>query len=164
MDFKHRVSDDTALILSISYKHSGSPILYTKKKNEGRKDDNAFYLSVAGGQGYGAVQSFYQTVLHRRVLADLGANVTMEGPFALQTEESWLAFTGLQAEQIRYGGCQSELYFESEDLDGFLERLRFYGEGSYVHSAKQMPWGQRVIRFYDPDDHIIEVGADACGC
>ncbi|MFQ7281520.1 MAG: VOC family protein, partial [Christensenellales bacterium] len=93
-------------------------------------------------------KAFYQTVLHRRVLADLGANVTMEGPFALQTEESWLAFTGLQAEQIRYGGCQSELYFESEDLDGFLERLRFYGEGSYVHSAKQMPWGQRVIRFY----------------
>jgi len=70
-------------------------------------------------------KAFYQTVLHRRVLADLGANVTMEGPFALQTEESWLAFTGLQAEQIRYGGCQSELYFESEDLDGFLERLRF---------------------------------------
>lgn len=103
-------------------------------------------------------QAFYPTVLHSRVLADLGANVTMEGPFALQTEESWLAFTGLQAGQIRYGGCQSELYFESEDLDGFLERLRFYGEGSYVHSAKQMPWGQRVIRFYDPDDHIIEVG------
>ena len=103
-------------------------------------------------------QAFYPTVLHSRVLADLGANVTMEGPFALQTEESWLAFTGLQAGQIRYGGCQSELYFESEDLDGFLERLRSYGEGSCVHSAKQMPWGQRAIRFYDPDDHIIEVG------
>lgn len=104
-------------------------------------------------------QAFYPTVLHSRVLADLGANVTMEGPFALQTEESWLAFTGLQAGQIRYGGCQSELYFESEDLDGFLERLRSYGEGSCVHSAKQMPWGQRAIRFYDPDDHIIEVGS-----
>ena len=39
-------------------------------------------------------QAFYPTVLHSRVLADLGANVTMEGPFALQTEESWLAFTG----------------------------------------------------------------------
>ena len=91
-------------------------------------------------------QAFYPTVLHSRVLADLGANVTMEGPFALQ------------AGQIRYGGCQSELYFESEDLDGFLERLRSYREGSCVHSAKQMPWGQRAIRFYDPDDHIIEVG------
>lgn len=23
-----------------------------------------------------------------------------------------------------------------------------------------MPWGQKVIRFYDPDKHIIEVGED----
>ena len=28
----------------------------------------------------------------------------------------------------------------------------------YVHPLMEHRWGQRVIRFYDPDGHIIEVG------
>ena len=28
----------------------------------------------------------------------------------------------------------------------------------YVHPVKEHSWGQRVVRFYDPDKHIIEVG------
>lgn len=28
----------------------------------------------------------------------------------------------------------------------------------YVHPVKEHRWGQRVVRFYDPDGHIIEVG------
>lgn len=28
----------------------------------------------------------------------------------------------------------------------------------YVHPLKEHRWGQRVVRFYDPDGHIIEVG------
>lgn len=29
-----------------------------------------------------------------------------------------------------------------------------------MHPLKEHIWGQRVIRFYDPDGHIIEVGED----
>jgi len=29
---------------------------------------------------------------------------------------------------------------------------------NYVHSMVEHSWGQRVVRFYDPDNHIIEVG------
>ncbi|MBQ8137428.1 MAG: glyoxalase, partial [Clostridia bacterium] len=28
----------------------------------------------------------------------------------------------------------------------------------YVHPPVTHRWGQRVVRFYDPDGHIIEVG------
>jgi len=28
----------------------------------------------------------------------------------------------------------------------------------YVHPVLEHRWGQRVVRFYDPDRHIIEVG------
>ena len=27
-----------------------------------------------------------------------------------------------------------------------------------VHPLKEHAWGQRVVRFYDPDGHMIEVG------
>ena len=28
----------------------------------------------------------------------------------------------------------------------------------YVHPVKEHSWGQRVVRIYDPDKHIIEIG------
>ena len=30
----------------------------------------------------------------------------------------------------------------------------------YVHPVYEHRWGQRVVRFYDPDFHIMEVGED----
>ena len=30
--------------------------------------------------------------------------------------------------------------------------------GAYIHPLAEHRWGQRVVRFYDPDKHIIEVG------
>ena len=47
--------------------------------------------------------------------------------------------------------------FTEEDFDGFAERLHAF-EIKYVHPVKEHRWGQRVVRFYDPDQHIIEVG------
>ena len=49
-----------------------------------------------------------------------------------------------------------ELYFE-EDLSAFCERLADAGI-RLVHPLIEHRWGQRVVRFYDPDGHIIEVG------
>ena len=48
-------------------------------------------------------------------------------------------------------------YFEEEDFDAFLTRLQTF-EITYLHPVKEHSWGQRVVRFYDPDGHIIEVG------
>ena len=37
-----------------------------------------------------------------------------------------------------------------------LERL--YPEVQYVNRPMTHSWGQRVVRFYDPDGNLIEVG------
>ena len=29
---------------------------------------------------------------------------------------------------------------------------------SFVHEVREQPWRQRVMRIYDPDMHIIEIG------
>ena len=100
-------------------------------------------------------KQFYREVLGQEVVSDLGANVTLSCGLSLQTMDSWKQFTRL--EQISLGHNASELYFETEDLDAFEERLRSMPI-SYVHPVHQQPWGQRAMRFYDPDGHIIEVG------
>ena len=99
--------------------------------------------------------SFYKTVLGLDKIADFGANVTLTGGVALQTQETWAQF--IETDQITWNGKVSELYFEEDDFDTFAERLR--GQDiRYVHPVKEHAWGQRVVRFYDPDGHIIEVG------
>ena len=53
-------------------------------------------------------KAFYREVLGLRVTLDFGANVTLTGGLCLQT---------------RFGGCDGEIYLETEDLDAFLEKL-----------------------------------------
>lgn len=99
--------------------------------------------------------SFYKTILGLDKIADFGANVTLTGGVALQTQETWAQF--IETDALTWNGKVSELYFEEDDFDTFAERLR--GQDiRYVHPVKEHAWGQRVVRFYDPDGHIIEVG------
>ena len=98
---------------------------------------------------------FYKKVLGLRVIMDFGANKTLTGGLALQTLESWQEFIGTDA--VSFGGNSSEVYFEEDDFDEFADRLKACGV-EYVHPVKEHAWGQRVVRIYDPDRHIIEVG------
>jgi hypothetical protein len=43
-------------------------------------------------------------------------------------------------------------------FDEFLNKLKNYSEIKYVHPPKKHNWQQRVVRIYDPDYHIIEIG------
>lgn len=100
---------------------------------------------------------FYKKVLGLRVVMDFGANKTLTGGLALQTLESWQEFIG--TDEVSFGGNSSEVYFEEDDFDKFADRLKGC-EVEYVHPVKEHAWGQRVVRIYDPDRHIIEIGED----
>lgn len=100
-------------------------------------------------------RKFYEDVLKQKVILDFGANITFAGDFSLQSKESWLEF--IHKNEISSKPDNFELYFEEEQFDDFVERLKSY-EVQYVHGVVEYSWGQRVIRFYDPDMHIIEVG------
>ena len=52
------------------------------------------------------------------------------------------------------------MVFEEQDFDGFLNKLKEYPEIEYLGEVIEHSWGQRVIRFYDLDEHLIEVGED----
>jgi catechol 2,3-dioxygenase-like lactoylglutathione lyase family enzyme len=102
-------------------------------------------------------KKFYIEVLDQKITMDLGANVTFAESFAIQSKSTWTEFIDKPASEIRYQGNDAELYFEAPDFDASVERLKTCGV-KYVHPVKEYAWGQRVVRFYDPDMHIIEVG------
>ena len=106
-----------------------------------------------------ASRSFYETVMRQKLALDLGTNLSFgeDGPvFAIQ-----LDFTGLVGADglsASYKGNDHELVFEEGDYDEFEEHIKQFNDIVYLHRTKEYPWGQRVMRFYDPDFHIIEVG------
>ncbi len=101
---------------------------------------------------------FYKKVLGLRVVMDFGANVTLTGGLNLQTKESWKDFIHVNEKDIQYKGNDAEVYFEEDDFDQFMEHLKTIDHIEYVHDVVEFSWGQRAVRFYDPDKHIIEVG------
>ena len=98
---------------------------------------------------------FYHDVLGLEVVADFGDNVTLDGGIALQTMNTWKTF--IRTDNLVLPNNAGELYFEEEDMDTFCDHLKKF-DICYVHPLFEHRWGQRVVRFYDPDKHIIEVG------
>lgn len=103
-------------------------------------------------------KQFYLKVLGLKVILDFGANVTLTSGVSLQTKESWMSFINKQGSDIIFGANAAELYFEEDDFDGFIAKLNQIEGICYVHPILTHSWGQRVVRIYDPDKHIIEVG------
>lgn len=102
-------------------------------------------------------RKFYEDVLNQKVILDFGANITFDGEFSLQTKTTWADFINKTEDDIMSKPDNFELYFEEAQFDEFVKRLKSF-EIQYVHDVIEYPWGQRVIRFYDPDMHMIEVG------
>ena len=100
--------------------------------------------------------TFYEEVIGDRVAFNFGENVQFEGGFALQEMKKWKSM--IHNAKVRRNGNDAELYFEEEDFDDFIDYLRGFSEILYVHGVEETAWGQRIVRFYDPDFHIIEVG------
>ena len=98
---------------------------------------------------------FYEKVLGLHVIMDFGANKTLTGGLALQTAETYRDF--VREKNISFGGNDFEIYFEEDDFDVFADKVKQW-DLEYVHPVIEHSWGQRVVRFYDPDKHIIEVG------
>ena len=115
-----------------------------------------FSCSVIAVKNIEISKKFYETVLNQKIISDFGINVTFEGDFALQ--QGYFEMIGIPENEVKQKSNNFEMYFEEENFDGFLEKLKTMKEIKYVHDVKKYDWGQRVVRFYDPDEHIIEVG------
>ncbi|MDO4175136.1 MAG: VOC family protein [Eubacteriales bacterium] len=105
-----------------------------------------------------AARKFYEDVFGLEVFQDYGRNVAFTCGLALQQDFDWLIHAPKNS--ITKKSNNMELCFEEQDFDGFLDKLKTYPNITYLGDVIEHSWGQRVIRFYDLDGHIIEVGED----
>ncbi len=101
-------------------------------------------------------KAFYRDLFGLQVVTDFGGNVILTEGLVLQDRKIWEKFIG---KEIIKGGNDAELYFEENDMESFLKKLEQSSYPvEYVNSLMEHDWGQRVIRIYDPDWHVIEIG------
>lgn len=102
-------------------------------------------------------KDFYLSVFGLKVMVDAGVHVQLTGGVSLQTTGSWADFIYKKESDIILENNASELYFESDDIDVFLDLLEKREDIVYLHPVIEHSWGQRAVRFHDLDKHIIEV-------
>ena len=99
---------------------------------------------------------FYHDVFGFDLVTDNDGNMILTDGLVLQEEKYWREFL---ARDVIPESNSCELYFEEADIDAFAERLeRLYPDVRYVNRLMTHSWGQKVIRFYDLDGNLIEVG------
>lgn len=101
-------------------------------------------------------KAFYKDLFGLDVVLDNDGNVILTEGLVLQDATIWKSFI---EQDILPRNNAAELYFEESDIEAFARKLDGYKEPiQYVNRLTQHSWGQKVIRFYDPDGNMIEVG------
>lgn len=103
-------------------------------------------------------REFYEKILRQKVKYNFGVNVSFEGGLAIHLKDHFKEVAKVKdPRQIIMGSNSFELYFETGDLDKIYNELKAINV-EFLHEIEEQPWGQRVIRFYDPDRHLVEIG------
>ena len=90
-----------------------------------------------------------------KILASDGNMILTEG-LVLQDARLWESALG---RNVLPDSNSFELYFEERNIEQFAEKLeRLYPEIRYVTPLTDTAPGRRIIRIYDPDGNLIEIG------
>jgi predicted enzyme related to lactoylglutathione lyase len=114
-----------------------------------------FYSPVIFVKDIQVSKKFYSEILNQEIEFDFGTNIIFKSKLSLwqvKAGHEISAITGSSSE-----GNTFELYFETEDIEESAERIISTG-AKLLHDLKTESWGQRTIRFFDPDNHLVEIG------
>ena len=101
-------------------------------------------------------KKFYHDLFGRDVILDNEGNIILTEGLVLQEKTIWKNF--LERDIISESNS-CELYFEEKNIEAFVEKLdKLYPDIKFVNRLMMHSWGQKIVRFYDLDGNLIEVG------
>ena len=101
-------------------------------------------------------KKFYHDLFGLDLVLDHDGNMILTEGLVLQDEKVWREVLG---KEVVPENNSCELYFEERNIEEFVEKLeRLYPQTRYVNHLMTHSWGQKVVRFYDLDGNLIEVG------
>ena len=104
------------------------------------------------------MKDFYQNVLQQEIEIDFGNCIGFKNGFSLwKLTPDYPIAQKLGRTFDKEGNKNLELCFETDDFEEVVNNLKKYNL-KYLHETTEETWGQQTIRFYDPEDNLIEIG------
>lgn len=101
-------------------------------------------------------KKFYHDIFGLDTVLENDGNMILTEGLVLQEEKVWKEHLGKEVFNIN-NAC--ELYFEEKDIEAFVEKLeKLYPAIEYVNKHMENSFGRKIVRFYDLDGNLIEVG------
>jgi len=117
-----------------------------------------FHSSVLFTTDVRRLSAFYVHALGQEIEHDFGACVSLRCGLSLwQPSDDLTVAVELGYSHHAGGNKNLELCFETETLDEDVERVKASG-AKLLHDVVEEPWGQQVLRFFDPDGNLVELG------
>ncbi len=100
-------------------------------------------------------RTLYEKLLGMKVSGDFGIyNVGFEGGLSLYQRALFEQLTERKANLEK--NANLAIYFEIDHLEELEKEIAANGF-EFVHRMREQPWKQRTFRFYDYDNHILEI-------
>jgi len=131
---------------------------FTDKHTRKRGSMTKFINSIAFVADIAVSKKFYHRILGLQIIEEHDNFIRFESGFAIHEAKSLeKTIWGTSSAGCNPLGRRNMLfYFEHHDIDAFYDNI--LANIDLVHPITIQQWGQRVFRFYDPDQHAIEVG------
>jgi catechol 2,3-dioxygenase-like lactoylglutathione lyase family enzyme len=120
--------------------------------------DIRFQSTVLITKQFDEMKQFYTGLLGQRARFDFGNCLTFECDLTIwQPREEHVISRALGTKNQDSGNDGLEVCFETDDFENEAERVKAGGV-ALLHDVAEETWGQRTMRFYDPDGNIVELG------
>lgn len=127
--------------------------------------DIHFHSTVLITRKLDEMKRFYTGLLGQRVHLDFGNCVTLECALTLwELRQDYVLSRTPYVQEECPGNGSMEICFETDDFDADTDRVKAGGV-TLLHDVAEETWGQRTLRFFDPDGNIVELGESMpCFC
>lgn len=104
-------------------------------------------------------KKFYTEVLGLKIVTDYDTIISFENHFVIHDSNNLLNTIYGRKPLFNFlrGKRNIDIYFETDDIEKHYSIVEKSGT-KIIHGIKEQHWGQKVFRFYDPDNHIVEIG------
>lgn len=106
-------------------------------------------------------KAFYRDIMKLNIIQDSEPFVLFENGFAIHGDRD-IFWQQTMDNQIPINPSSSShnknllLYFRTTQIEQDFASLKAHVD--VIHPIKQQDWGERIFRFYDPDQYVIEIG------
>lgn len=103
-------------------------------------------------------KEFYTRVLKLSIEFDFGNCIGFEGGLSIWELKDEYPITKHRGEKYSDSGNSNlEICLESDNFESDVALLKQFNL-KYLHTTLEEKWGQKTIRFYDPENNLIELG------